>query len=70
MSVELDRLEASVKANTEVKPSVIATLASLSAIIRAGAGDRAKMLALADELDLDKADLAQAVVDNTPAATP
>lgn len=69
MSVEVDKLETNVRAMTDTAQSAITLLGTLSGLIRAGAGDRTKMVALADELDQKKTQLAQAIVENTPAAT-
>lgn len=66
MSAEMDRLEASVKRNTAVGSSVLALLAGIASQVRDAAGDRAKSLALADEIDKDSADLEAAVLANTP----
>lgn len=67
MSAELDRLKASVTAITEVATSAEALLGRLSQIIRDNATNPAALTALADELDADKAGIAQAITDNTPA---
>lgn len=65
MSAELDSLEAKVKSITTASSAVIALCKGLADQIRAGAGDKQKMLDLAAELDKDATDLGQAVVDNT-----
>lgn len=68
MSVEMDRLEASVRSNTTVVDSAILFIQGIAAQVRDAAGDRAKSLTLADELDAKAGQLGQAILDNTPPA--
>jgi len=68
MSIELDNLESEVAKNTEVDQSAITLLNGLAAQIAALKNDPVKLQALADSLKSSSADLAAAVVANTPAA--
>lgn len=68
MAGELDTLEKSVQTNTDAEDSAVVLLGQLSALIKAGAQDPAKILALAAQLDQKKDALAAAIVANTPAA--
>lgn len=70
MSVEVDDLVAKVSALSGVVPSVVTLLSDLAAQLRSSAGDRAKILALATEVETRKNELAKAVTDNTPAPVP
>jgi hypothetical protein len=64
----LDEIQAKVNDNGDVEASAIILLGQLSDLIRAGANDPVKMQAIADKLDTDKEALAQAIINNTPAA--
>jgi outer membrane murein-binding lipoprotein Lpp len=70
MSVEMDRLQASVAELTSVRASVITLLDGLSQQIRDLAAqptlDAAKLTALANDVDSHKTSLTAAVVANTP----
>lgn len=66
MSVEMDRLEGSVRKMTDAADSAVAFIHGAAAQIRDAAGDRTKSLALADELDAKADGLAAAILDNTP----
>jgi cysteinyl-tRNA synthetase len=67
MSEALNRLIGEVADLKTVAASTLKLLDSLESEIRANAGDEAKMTALADDLDVVKSDLANAVRDNTTA---
>jgi hypothetical protein len=67
MSAEVDRIKNSVSQLTTVSQSAIALLGDLAARVRALQADPAALTALADEIDHRKAELAQAVLSNTPA---
>jgi len=68
MSEQMDRLEVSVKGLTTVAGSILTLIDGLAQQIRDNATDPIRLAALADELDKDKADLAAAILANTPAA--
>lgn len=64
MSVAIDRLTASVAAERGAVESVKVALAGLTAEMRSHAGDEAAILALADDVDAQTAELAGAVQEN------
>lgn len=66
---DIDNLRAAVARNTSAVDSARALLASLAQTIRDAADDPEELKKLADDLDAKTNELAQAVVDNTPAAT-
>lgn len=66
MSVEMDRLHASVARNTEVSASIVVLVEGLAQQIRDNAEDPDKLRALADEIDASSQREADAVVANTP----
>lgn len=66
MSVQMDTLTAAVTKNTGLDESIIALLQGLAAQITDTAGDKAKALALADELNAKSDALAAAITANTP----
>lgn len=66
-SQEMDKLEAQVGKTDTVIDSAIAAFAGVAEQIRVAAGDRAKSLALAADLDARGAALAAAIPANTPA---
>ena len=66
MSAELDRLTASVTAIKDVADSAVALIAGLAQQIRDLANSPAALTALADQLDADKQELADAITANTP----
>lgn len=68
MSAEVDRIKTSVQQLTDVNHSAITLLGDLATRVRALQADPAALTALADEIDQRKAELAQAVLTNTPAA--
>ncbi len=68
MSAATERLTASVAALTSAEQSAVALLGQLSQLIRDNAEDPAALNKLADDIDSDTADIAAAVVANTPAA--
>lgn len=68
MSLELDTLEQKIAPLGSAVDSAVVLLDELAAIIRAAANDPARILAVADELELKTTALADAVVANTPAA--
>jgi hypothetical protein len=68
MSAEVDRIKSSVQQLTDVNHSAITLLGDLASRVRALQADPAALTALADEIDQRKAELAQAVLTNTPAA--
>lgn len=68
MSVELDRLTASVQSENTVIDSAVSLLGQLAQLIRDLPADRAAINALADNVDAKKQALADAVTANTPAA--
>lgn len=70
MSAELDRLTTEVAETKTVTQSAIVLLGQLSDLIRQNANDPTALNALADQLDSNQADLANAVAANTPAAPP
>ena len=65
---DLDPLAAQVAKNTDVDASAVALLNGLSAIIAKNANDPAALQALAASLKASADSLADAVVQNTPAA--
>jgi hypothetical protein len=67
MSVELDRLTASVKANADAGQSAAILLAELSGLIRSSVNDPVALTKLANDLDAQRQTLAAAVTANTPA---
>ena len=74
MSAELEALEAQVKENEEVEQSALVLINGLADRVKeladevaAAGADPAKLVALAAELDASAANLAAAVVANTPA---
>ncbi len=71
MSAELDRLTTEVAETRNVVDSAILLIKSLADQIRDNADDPAALNALADTLDAQQADLAEAVAANTmPSPTP
>lgn len=68
MSAEMDALEAKIKANSDVEDSAIVAFQGLAVQIADAAGDRAKSLALASEVEAKAAALAAAIPAGTPAA--
>lgn len=68
LSAQLDALAAAVAKNAEVDASAITLIKGIAAALVAAKDDPAKVQALADELVQKNAALAQAVVENTPAA--
>jgi hypothetical protein len=68
VTAEVDRIKSSVQQLTDVNHSAITLLGDLAARVRALQADPAALTALADEIDQRKAELAQAVLTNTPAA--
>lgn len=70
MAADLARLTAAVERDETVNQSAITLLNSLSQLIRDNADDPAALNALADKLDAQQQQLADAVVANTPAAPP
>lgn len=70
MTEALDRLTASVAAESAVIDSAVTLLGTLAQEIRDNIGDDAALNALADGIDAKKSALADAVAANTPAAPP
>lgn len=70
MSAALARLQAELTENTEATNAVLNLVESLSAEIRANAGDEAAMTKLADSLDENSNKLAAAVTAGTEAESP
>lgn len=68
MSAELDALTAEVAQTNTVIDSAIALIQGLKGALDAAGTDPVKLQALSDSLDAKQKQLAQAVVDNTPAA--
>lgn len=66
MSQALDRLRASMEANTSATASALALISTLASEIRANVDDSDALNAIADKLDQDSHDLAAAVTANTP----
>lgn len=66
MTIEMDRLKQSVADSVTVEESAITLLGQLSDAIRAAAEDPAAIAALADQVDAEKANLANAITLNTP----
>jgi uncharacterized coiled-coil protein SlyX len=64
-ALDFARLEAEVARDEQVNSSAATLIASLAEEIRAGAGDQARMLALADRLEASQQSLAAAVEANT-----
>lgn len=69
MSAELDRLAASIDALTTAEKQLVALVGTLADEIRANATDPAALVALADKVDADTAEILQAVSNNTTANT-
>lgn len=69
MTKALDDLTAAVAAESTVVDSAIALLQGLKAQLDAAGTDPAALKALSDSIAAKTAQLSQAVVDNTPAAT-
>ena len=67
MALDLSRLEAQVARDSEVNASAVTLLSKLAEMVRATAGDPAKVEALATALEANQQALADAVVANTPA---
>jgi hypothetical protein len=67
MSAATDRLTASVAALTSAEKSAVALLGQLAQLIRDNSSDPAALNKLADDIDADTAEIAAAVVANTPA---
>lgn len=70
VATDLTALTNEVSENGDAVDSAVTLLSSLSQQIRDLSTDPAALQALADSLDANTARLAQAVVDNTPSATP
>jgi len=70
MSAELDTLKAEVARNTDVEKSAVALLQGLKAQLDAAGTDPVALKALSDQLGSNDADLAAAIVANTPVASP
>jgi chromosome segregation ATPase len=68
MSAEIDRIKTSVTQLTSVTQGAVTLLGQLAQRVRDLQADPAALTALADEIDQRKAELAQAVTTNTPAA--
>jgi hypothetical protein len=68
--IAIDRLTQTVTDLETVQESAEALIATTAQAIRDSANDPVALNALADKLDADKATLAKAVSDNTPAAAP
>jgi hypothetical protein len=68
MSVEMDALEAAVARNTTLDGSIIELLNGIAAQVLSTAGDRAKAVTLAAELNAKSDALAAAAAANTPPA--
>jgi hypothetical protein len=68
MSVEMDNLQKEVGEMNAVVDSAVAFITGVAAQVRDAAGDRAKSIALATELDQKAKGLADAIAANTPAA--
>jgi hypothetical protein len=65
MGLEIDKLETEVSENTSATDSAITLLSNLASAVREVAGDKAKTLALATQLDSNSNRLADAVAANT-----
>lgn len=70
MAKTLDDVQADVNDERTVVDSAIALLNGLSDQLKATQGDPAKVQAIIDAIDAQKADLAAAITANTPAAPP
>lgn len=70
MSEATDRLAASVEHITSVADSAVALIGTLAQEIRDSIGNDDALNALADSLDAESSELAEAVTANTPAADP
>lgn len=70
MSKELDQLTASVAQVNTKADSLITLVKGLAQIIRDNAGDKAKMLQLASDLDAQSGELQAAIDENTPPTEP
>jgi hypothetical protein len=68
--MDLERLTASVAAQTDVITSAQTLLGELSSLIRNAVNDPVALAAIADQVDANSAQLAAAVTENTPAAPP
>lgn len=68
MSAEMDRIKASVAALTTAEKSLVKLVKDLAQLIRDNATDPAALTAIADEMDADSKEIADAVVENTPPA--
>lgn len=68
MSVALDRLQASMTANSSAVASVLALVSTIAGEIRNNVDDSDALNAIADKLDAESAQIAAAVTANTPAA--
>lgn len=66
MSTALNRLMASVSTLTNVSASAITLITGLAQAVRDAADDPEQLNALADQLDADAANLANAITTNTP----
>lgn len=66
MSAELDRLTAEVSESRTVMSSAIVLLEKLATLIRDNASNPEALNALADDLDSQQSELAEAVTANTP----
>lgn len=66
MTAALDRLTASVAANTSITASAVALISTIAGEIRNNVDDSDALNALADKLDAQSHDLADAVAANTP----
>jgi hypothetical protein len=69
MALALDRIRASVANLTTVTTSAVQLLSMVAQEIRNNADDGDALNALADDIDSDASNLAQAMVANTPAAS-
>lgn len=70
MSVEMDSLQAAVTKNSTLDDSIILLLNGIAAQITDAAGDKAKALALAAELNAKSDALSAAITANTPVVPP
>jgi hypothetical protein len=67
MSVEMDNLQKEVSEMNTVVDSAVAFIQGTAAQVRDAAGDRAKSMQLATDLDAKAKALADAIAANTPA---
>lgn len=65
---DIDRLKASVARNGDAIQSGVVLIQGLAQQIRDAGDDPAELAALADQIDSKAAELAKAVVDNTPSS--